>query len=71
MEQLAPKKYDRTETINRRNKDIISLYLKHKDKRKHGKQIYSNEYIIAFVAHKFYLSPSTIEDIIFHRKSKQ
>lgn len=53
------------ERIYKRNLIIQDEYWKMKDKKDEGVQIYSNEYIIAKLANKFFLAPITVEKILF------
>lgn len=39
--------------------------------KKHGVKQYSNEYILATVAAKFFKSPKTVENIVFNRVTTQ
>lgn len=49
--------------------DIHKAYEKLVNMRAFGVQKYSNEYIFRKIAHDFYKSPKTIENIIFDRVS--
>jgi len=64
------KAYNRSETLKRRNAAIRSKYAQLKSKTKLGQQMLSEDYIVAEVAYIFYLSPVTVEDIIYYRKEK-
>lgn len=55
------------ETVRKRE-DIRSEYHKKWAKKTYkGKPIYSLEYMYLKLGEKFYLSPKTIENILFHR----
>ena len=47
--------------------DIRKDYQKWSDRRYKGAQIYSDGYIFVKLSEKYYLRPSTIENIIFSR----
>ena len=52
----------------RKYQDIRNEYENKWLKKKYkGKSIYTSEYIYAKLGEQFYLSPKTIEDIIFYR----
>lgn len=55
------------ELAEREYKDIREAYQKMKDVKEFGVQKYTNEYITRKVAHKFYKTPITVENIIYHR----
>lgn len=47
--------------------DVREAYLKWSERREGGKKIYTDEYIFMKLAERFYRSPKTIENIVFHR----
>lgn len=55
------------EQTQRQYQDIHKAYNKLVNIRVFGVQKYSNEYIFRKIAHDFYKSPKTIENIIFDR----
>jgi hypothetical protein len=46
---------------------IKADYRKLKEVRKKGAQLYSDKYILAELAEKYFRQPSTIENILFNR----
>lgn len=61
---LIPPKKPSTQRLY---EDVRREYLVWLNKRKNGVRVYSDEYIFAVVAEKFYKSPKTIENIVFNR----
>jgi acetate kinase len=55
------------ETTKSLHKDIRQEYEKLNNIREFGVKKYSEKYILAKVAEKFYKSPKTIENIVYHR----
>ena len=55
------------ETTIRLHQDIKKEFDKLTQVKEHGVRKYSIEYILQEVAHKFYKSPKTIENIVFNR----
>lgn len=58
---------DRSERTQRLYSDIREEYHRLRAVREHGVRKYSDDYILAVVAKKFYRSPRTISNIVFHR----
>lgn len=54
-------------TTIRLHQDIKKEFDKLTQIREHGVRKYSIEYILGEIAHKFYKSPKTIENIVFNR----
>lgn len=55
------------DNTTRMHEDIKKEFNKLINIKAHGVQKFSNEFIYREVAHKFYKSPKTIENIIFNR----
>ncbi len=51
----------------RLHQDIKKEFTRLSNIRERGVQKYSIDYILAEIAHKFYRSPKTIENIVFNR----
>lgn len=47
--------------------DVRSEYKRLSEVKRKGVQFYHRDYIMAYLAEKFYRSPKTIENILFHR----
>lgn len=56
------------ERITRRNTLIRKEFEKMSSKEFKGVRQYSTNYILTKIADQYFLSPATIEDIVFHRK---
>lgn len=54
------------EVTKRLYKDIRAAYDELSAEKEFGAQKYSDAYIVNRLAHRFYRSPKTIENIIFH-----
>lgn len=55
------------ETTIRLHQDIKKEFDKMSNVKEFGVRKYSVEYILQSIAHKFYKSPKTIENIVFNR----
>lgn len=55
--------------IQRLYEDIRKDYEMMSAEKEFGVQKYRTSYILAFLGHKYYRSPKTIENIVFHRTS--
>lgn len=51
----------------RMHEQIRKDFQSHSNKKKNGVKIYTNEYIITILSDKYFKSPRTIENIVFHR----
>ncbi|MNS03105.1 hypothetical protein D3C72_344330 [compost metagenome] len=60
-------KAPRTRDTQRMYDDIRKAYHKLRGIKKRGVRLYTDEYILAEVAHQFYKQPRTIENIVFNR----
>lgn len=55
------------DNTTRMHEDIKKEFEKLSNVKAHGVQKFTNDYIFREVAHKFYKSPKTIENIVFNR----
>lgn len=61
-------KTDKTkERLKKRNEKITAEFLKLKDNKKNGIQVYTDKHIYDRLATKYFLAAKTIENIIFGR----
>lgn len=67
QQQLSFAPSVKKETTERLYEDIRREYMKWLNKTKDGVRVYSDEYILACIANKFYKSSKTIENIVFNR----
>ncbi|KAB8153407.1 hypothetical protein EZY14_009245 [Kordia sp. TARA_039_SRF] len=51
--------------IQRKHEDICKEWKRLTNKKKYGVQVYSDGYILAHLAHKFYLAVTTINNIVY------
>lgn len=58
---------DRNERTAKKYADIRNDYQQWTNKNYNGIRIYTDGYIFAKLSEKYYLSASTIEQIVFHR----
>ena len=58
----------RDERLSQRNQDIISKFIQLSNKKYKGKtKLYTKPTIFAMLSETFYLSPRTIEGIVFNK----